>query len=72
MPQKSSRHGVGKKMSLAKTQSAQKLTADSRRFTQIGFRRFHRRDAEYAAKPAGSRQMAAGSNSDYGLQDSKQ
>ncbi len=35
-------------MTLAKTQSAQKLTADSRRFTQIRFRRFHRRDAEYA------------------------
>jgi len=35
-------------MTLAKTQNAQKLTADSRRFTQIRIRRFHRRDAEYA------------------------
>ena len=35
-------------MTLAKTQNAQKLTADSRRFTQIRNRRFHRRDAEYA------------------------
>jgi hypothetical protein len=28
--------------------------------------------AKDAAKPAGSEQLAAGSNSDYGLQDSKQ
>ncbi len=35
-------------MTLAKMQNAQKLTADSRRFTQIRIRRFHRRDAEYA------------------------
>ena len=35
-------------MTLAKTQNAQKLTADSRRFSQIRIRRFHRRDAEYA------------------------
>jgi len=28
--------------------------------------------AERKAKPAGSEQLAAGSNSDYGLQDSKQ
>ncbi len=35
-------------MTRAKTQKAQKLTADSRRLTQIRIRRFHRRDAEYA------------------------
>ncbi len=35
-------------MTLAKTQNAQKLTADLRRFTQIRIRRFHRRVAEYA------------------------
>jgi len=32
----------------AKAQNAQKLTADSRRFSQIRIRTFHRRDAEYA------------------------
>jgi len=32
----------------AKTQSEQKLTDDSRRFTQIRIRTFHRRDAEFA------------------------
>jgi hypothetical protein len=30
------------------------------------------KDAKGEAKPAGSEQLAAGSNSDYGLQDSKQ
>jgi len=31
-----------------------------------------RQDAKPEAKPAGSEQFAAGSHSDYGLQDSKQ
>ncbi len=31
-----------------------------------------RKDATDEAKPAGSEQLAAGSNSDYGLQDSMQ
>jgi len=33
---------------------------------------FSRQDAKPEAKPAGSEQLAAGSHSDYGLQDSKQ
>jgi len=31
-----------------------------------------RKDAKYEAKPASSKQLAVGSNSDFGLQDSKQ
>ncbi len=63
-PRISGQYAGGSRQLIAKRQKL--LTADLRGLSQI---MIHRGGAE---KPAGSEQRAAGSNSDYGLQDSKQ